>query len=294
MQKATPKVFSFTQKGTCAFKILDNVVSDIGDIEIPVYYSNNSEEKVSSINGVTYNLENGKIVKSKLDKSNIITEEKNDRWKTVKVPMPNVKAGSIIELSYIITSEFFFNLHNWHFQHKIPVLQSEYHVSIPEYYYFNQTTKGYFPIEIKTDSRQNELTLTYVQKAEGTAVQERSYTNTIRYMDKMHSYHAKNLPAFIDDDYVKCADNYLSKIEFELSYTKFPEQPVKYYTTTWEDVCTEYLEHEKFGEQLKSARYLDDFVLSIKQSGLQGPELMIAAFDSVKGHMAWTNQKGPG
>ncbi len=75
----------------------------------------------SAIKGVTTNLENGKVVQTKLrDESIYKTRVINDYYQ-VRVAMPDVKVGSVIDIEYTfpgIPSE-------WRFQEEIPVLYSE-------------------------------------------------------------------------------------------------------------------------------------------------------------------------
>ena len=43
-----------------------------------------------------------------------------------KVTMPNVKVGSVIEITYKVRSDFIFNFQDWEFQSTIPTVWSEY------------------------------------------------------------------------------------------------------------------------------------------------------------------------
>jgi hypothetical protein len=58
-------------------------------------YSN--YDLVHNIEGITYNLENNKIVKTKLNKKNFFISKFSENRKSVTFTLPNVKEGSIIE-----------------------------------------------------------------------------------------------------------------------------------------------------------------------------------------------------
>ncbi len=88
---------------------------------------------------------------------------------------------------------------------------------MPEYFNFNQTQKGYFPIQMERDGRQEDITITYHQKAEGSSVKEQTYTNTYNYREDILHFYAKGIPAFPIEKYLRTKDNYLSKVEFELN-----------------------------------------------------------------------------
>ncbi len=257
---------------------------------VPYYAEGKDEEKVTDIKAVSYNLENGKIVKSKLDKDNIIKEKTSENWYKIKFALPNVKEGTIIEVKYSIISDYIFNLREWAFQSTIPILESAYKVWIPEYFFYNQTQKGYFPITTEKDSKFTKLTLTYIQEDMSMSRKgHASSSNTFEYREDMFFYRAKDVKAFPDDEYVKTIDNFLTKIEFELNHTKYPNQPIENYTSTWESVNEKLMDNEYFGKALKSGGHLDDATAQLKQSGLTGISLVNAAFGMVKSKMAWNS-----
>src|SRR5688572_15632315 len=55
--------------------ILNKNGYDEANVEIPLYSDGSSEEKLDNIKAITYNLENGKMVESKLEKSAIFKEK---------------------------------------------------------------------------------------------------------------------------------------------------------------------------------------------------------------------------
>src|SRR3569833_3786423 len=67
------------------------------DIQIPLYIDGSDEERVDNIKATTYNLENGKVVETKLDKASVFREKVDKHRITKKFTMPNVKEGCIIE-----------------------------------------------------------------------------------------------------------------------------------------------------------------------------------------------------
>ena len=87
------------------------------------YIGGNSKEKVSFSNAATYNLVDGKVVKTKLKSDGEFDEKINKFWSRKKITLPNVNVGTIIEFEYSLTSEDFSKLENWNFQEKIPDFQ---------------------------------------------------------------------------------------------------------------------------------------------------------------------------
>lgn len=55
-----------------------------------------------------------------------------------------------------------------------------------------------------------------------------------------------NAPAFKDESFISTDEDYLSKIEFELTSVSLPGQPFKNYSTTWSDIDRTMFLHENF------------------------------------------------
>jgi len=119
-------------------KILDDNAFDWADIEIPLYHSDGDKEEVTQFKAATYNKNGKKIEEVKLRFKDLISIEKNENWDNLKCALPQVKAGSVIEVSYTVKSDFLYNLQSWQFQHTIPTLFTEYHLTVSEY--FQKTT----------------------------------------------------------------------------------------------------------------------------------------------------------
>jgi len=103
--------------------------------KIPVY-SKGSKSESFGVKAYTYNLEGGKVEKNKLSKSDIFDEEITENWSSRNFTMPNLKAGSIIEWEYTITSPYFSNINDVICQYDIPIKYMEFKIEIPEYFVF--------------------------------------------------------------------------------------------------------------------------------------------------------------
>jgi len=82
------------------------------------------------IYGFTYNLENGKIVKTQIDESQIFKASYNKEWDIYTFALPNVKEGTVIEFAWKTVVDFH-TLPKWEFQLSVPVLWSEYKLNNP-------------------------------------------------------------------------------------------------------------------------------------------------------------------
>lgn len=99
-----------------AFKVYNaSEIGDLADVIIP----RSSGGKITRIEATTYNLENGRIVEAKLEKSNILIDEYTTGLDVVKFNIPGIKDGSVVRYTY--TCEYGPLLYSWDFQQKYPV-----------------------------------------------------------------------------------------------------------------------------------------------------------------------------
>src|ERR1700733_6131213 len=91
-------------------KILRKSGFEAATVLISLYSSGEDVEKLEGLKAITYNLENGQVVQTKLDEKSIFTEQATKNYVHKKFTFPAVKEGSIIEYSYVQSSDFIFNL----------------------------------------------------------------------------------------------------------------------------------------------------------------------------------------
>ncbi|MDN5203996.1 DUF3857 domain-containing protein [Fulvivirgaceae bacterium BMA10] len=276
-------------------KILNKEGYDWADGQIPIYHTNSNNEKVSKLRGYTYNLENGKIEKYKLEKKAIFNEKYDENWNRIKFTMPNVKEGSVIEYEYTINSDFYSQVRDWRFQQTIPILHSEYSIEIPEYFDFKQLMQGYVPLAVK-DHETSAKTFSYTTKSRSTATGFSTPTrstirnNSINYTSHNYRWVAKDVPAFKSEKFMTTSEDYISKIEFELSSIKWPNEPVKPVLSTWKVIIKELLESESFGLQLKRRGFLKDKVAELIAGKTEDEEKAKAIYKYIQDHMKWNGK----
>ncbi|MEL7145425.1 MAG: DUF3857 domain-containing protein, partial [Bacteroidota bacterium] len=130
-------------------KIYNTNGFDYANISIP-YYAGAGSDKVNIdyVKGATYNLEDGKMVKTKLTNDLMVTENDSKYHKTKKLTFAQVKEGSVIEYKYTMSSNRFWDIPDWTFQEAIPVVWSQYSSSIPEWFAVKPIGQGYIPYAI--------------------------------------------------------------------------------------------------------------------------------------------------
>ena len=233
-------------------------------------------ELVAGLKATAYNLENGKLVKTKMERS-MTSEERLDKNQMVmKFSVPQVKVGTVIEYEYRIESDFYGNIRDWYAQHEIPVLYTCYELSIPEWFSFNIEETGMNNLEKKAYSE--PLTLLF---SGGT---ENILTN-------IKTFVGRNLPALKDDDFVWHAADYGDKVTAELANIFVPGAVYENFTSTWTDVDGQLMNDEDFGGRLKRSSPLKD---EINAAGIPGisdkTERIAAVWKLLKSKVRWNGK----
>lgn len=176
-------------------------------------------EKIKYIKAISYNYENGKMIKSHLTKDKIYRKKTSEKWTEVSFALPNVKKGSIIEYSYSIISPYS-KLDDWEFQSDIPKVKSDFSASIPGNWHYNIRIKGYQKLTREDSSVKKNCLKVPGMKAGACAE---------------FKYGMDTIPAFKKENYMLSPHNYKSKIIFELISFTDTNGKVKKYTKTWKD-----------------------------------------------------------
>jgi hypothetical protein len=237
--------FSVVFKEHVRIRLLNKNAFDLATVEINLYGKNEDAQKLSNLEVCTYNLESGKVVATKLDKSSLF-KDKADGVNTSRFTFPAIKEGSIIEYSYQVTSPGIDFIRPWYYQGNYPRLWSEYEVTIPVLFDFVFVKQGYHPYAIDTAKVSfGSLYLTDPGSA-GQASQTYSWSgNTVNSIWAM-----KDVPALKKEAYTTTIGNHVAKIEFQLSAVRYPNQPVKRYLSNWEEAAAARLKNENFGQGL--------------------------------------------
>lgn len=250
-----------------------------GDYAIPLYKRGADDEKVAGLKAVTYNLEGGKIVESKLKNDGIFREEVDANWDQVKVTFPNVKEGSVVEISYRVNSPFLTNFQDWSFQTTIPTILSEYRGKIPEYFSYDKYLQGYVGLATNDEKRENN-SIRFAPSAGQAA-------SSLDFVEHHYRWVATHVPAFKPEPYMTAIHDFVSKINFELAYVKFPNKPIEPYLGNWSDINKTMVEHSNFGMEVTGNGFLKKQVEPLV-AGTSSPEEMIAAIvNYVKQTVAW-------
>jgi len=274
-------------------KILNKEGLEWADFSIQLYHESGNYEKLMGLRAVTYNLENGKVMESKLKNEAILKEKYDGNFEFTKVPWTNVKVGSVLEISYTITSDFLFNFRNWEFQSTIPTRWSEYRAGIPEYYFYEKYLQGYVPLEINEATSKNSA-ITFRSKGESDRLGRPEISSErVDYKENRFRWAAKNVPALKPEPYMTTYRDFISKMIFELSYSKFPNSPTKQYMGSWGDISRSY--NKSFDEVILGNSSLKETADQVTAGKTSDEEKLNAILEFVKKNVVWdgTNRKFP-
>lgn len=265
--------------------ILNKNGYDIANVEIGIYTDGNAEEELRSLKAVTYNLENGKVVETKLETKSAVFKDKISKNLVIrKFTFPNIKEGSIIEYEYKINSDFIFNLQPWDFQGDYPRLWSEYTVSMPEFYYYVTLTQGYqaYYIQDRKDRRAN---FDLIDNNSAGATDRSSFSAGVTDF----RWVMKDVPPLKEESYTSTINNHLARIQFQLSEVRDPFVPKKI-MGTWEQACSELLKDEDFGFSLnRDNGWLNDVVDNAIRGAIAPLDKARNIFAYVRDNMTCTN-----
>jgi len=229
------------------------------------YHSKDRYEEISNIVGYSYNLDdNGNIISSKLEKSQIFDKKVNENYSEISFAMPNVKPGTVIEYKYRSYKKSFGNISPWYFQRDVPVKYSAYNLLIPEYFDFTYQITRRQDLDVKK-SLDGSVGTWYVMR---------------------------NIPALREEPFIAGKKDYYQRIDFQLAAINFPGQAPISVRSTWPKLTEELLEDEDFGVQInknipKTAEL--DGQLKMAKTSIEKMQII---YTYVQKNMDWNGSEG--
>jgi transglutaminase-like putative cysteine protease len=264
-------------------KILSPNAANWTRFEIPTYkpkgnYQNRQQENVESLEGFTHILQDGKIIRHKLESQDVFTVDIDQNMQLTRFIMPLVEVGAVVEYRYKMTSDYLFNLQGWQFQKEIPVLWSEYEVKIPDYMSYVQFVQGYEDFTIESKNK----VLDYF-----------SFNGQIQTTNVMvYQWVMQNIPTFKVLPFMENPANNIARMDFVLESFLFPNMPKRQtIPSTWETIYEKLTKDEKIDNFAKKTGGLKEIVQKITATSIGETAIMQALFDYVKQNISYTGEK---
>lgn len=224
----------------CRIKILTNEGKEYANIFIPFHFNgnkHNQREVIESYKGTSFNLVNGKVVKEKVTKDMISFEDIDKTDRLMKMTIPKVEIGTIIEYEYTIDSDFYLYIRTWKAQEPIPVVYTTYDITIPMWFNFNGEMTGSYQLNPKIE----QVNLSFALEK----------NNVITCMGKRYLFTGIDLPALKKEPYVFNQKIYGQKVDFEIIGLEIPGSIYRNYAMEWADVDKKLLDDNDFGGVMK-------------------------------------------
>lgn len=246
-------------------KILKPKGNRYGDVSIR-YYSKDEAEFVSNIEAYTYNPTAVPEVK-KVPPSAIFRQKINDRWSVVKIAMPDVQPGTIIEYKYITTAKNYGYLDDWYFQGELPVMNSHFSLTImPNYEFTYRVFKSeHLPIVIKKEKEAGHI-----------------------------YFEMNNIAGLREEPFMDAEKDYKQHVEFQMSGYAGTFGGTQRYMTTWDEVTRELIQNTSFGGQLNKNIPVGDEWLAKVKAIAPAYDRMTAVYNFVYKNINWTGVGGFG
>jgi hypothetical protein len=278
--------FSINTENSFRIKIYKKEGLKWANYKVPfrVGYEKSNNDMLEFSDCVTYNLENGKIIKTKLNSEGNFKTSINKYWKEAAIAMPNVKVGSIVEFKYVLKSENIVEFPGFDFQKDIFVNYSEYITQIPGFFVYKAIAKR--SSELIFESKVEGGSLSYTVK-DGSFRSE-----NVNFEQVRNEYSAYNIPALKEESFVDNIENYRLSINHELEKTQFYQEPVKDYSKTWEGVAKTIYEDKDFGKELQERDYIKQDLAMILKNVESPKERSDIVFKFVQNKMNWNSKRG--
>lgn len=194
-----PAGSGISYKYEIAFKVYNKeAVGNLLDIVIP----KSRTGMVRKVSGTTFNLDNGNIHETKLDKSDVLLDDYSDDLDVVKFSIPGVKNGSIVCYQYTCIKGPFVT--NWNFQREdIPVGFSQFNFHLSSFSLITPQVSS--SVEFKSFDSQKRFEKSKDKAASLNVLQE--------FGDlRLRSWKMKNIPPYIKEPLSGNKSQHLEKV----------------------------------------------------------------------------------
>jgi hypothetical protein len=250
---------------TKRIKVISRAGIKYSEVAIPLYTGPDGRTEVlKTLVAISYNLENGQIKRTDLSPAAVFEERINNRWKQKKFVFPEVKPGTVMEYMYIMTTPYHFNLPDWEFQERIPVVYSRYTVRMIPFYEYAFIVQGTTKFDVQT-STVDKATRSFGAVGE---VYGQQVGTGVKFQDMVHVYGMNNVPAFRDESYITSYGDYIIKMDFQLAKFLNPYGPSQEVISTWPKLIEDLIRADEFGKYAKvSEKNGEKMLAGIKFTG---------------------------
>ena len=264
-------------------RILNKNALSLATLSLSALHRSNSWTYIDEVRGATYNLENNKVVVTKVDKSNIF-KDKNTDYDIEKIAFPNVREGSVIEYDFRIVYPGYGYIPEWDFQQGYPVLWSQYEVTVPRLFDYFVKNQGYRPYTVDTTTYTAGEFPIFFDNGHGGVWSGPVIHRTWALQDIP--------PLGKAEPYTTTLRNHVQKVQFQLSGVRFGDY-TKTYHTSWPELTGELLRNADFGSSFTGRnRWLDEGLQPLEAKGDSPTETARKFYAFVRDQFTCIGDKG--
>jgi len=246
-------------------KIINTDGLDYANVELPY----GSDEKLVGLKATSYNLEEGAIVESQVDKKSLYYEKTSRYSNTLRFSAPNVRPGTVIEYKYTLESPDYFSLYTLEFQHDLPVRRCNFKVEFPGYFEYKFVPGGDLSgILYKSGKRQILFGNRSVEGFTGT-------------------WTGNNIPAYREEPFSTGSEDYYARLGFELSMINIPGYYFEDISPTYPKLSEKLLERTDFGGYIAKKAVVRKKAEELKAEGGSETDLLRRIYSFVSEYMMW-------
>lgn len=245
-------------------KIFNEAGKDAANVRL-TYCCADGLEQISDLVAQTINLEDGKIVITKVEPSQIYTERIDQNRKAIVFAFPRVKPGSVLEYKYRLLTSSAGDFVGWAFQEDIPVRYSELTAKISYSTLYNIITTGYQPFVKDTSVVIGD----FLGKG-----------------DRQCWWAKANLPSYANEPFVTQRVKNKQGIYFQLKMLRSGMDFLRF-EDTWEKIAREIMTKAYFADQLHENLSEQDAVINKAKTMATDDEKIAYLFAEVKKNVIW-------
>ncbi|KAA5536701.1 DUF3857 domain-containing protein [Taibaiella lutea] len=204
---------------------------------------------IGKISAETYNLENGAVVKQKIEGEDILRENFTEGIDVYKFNLPSVKKGSVIHYSYKTTRPNWLLVPDYYLQEDYPILYESYDLNLPTYLKYDKLERVDNPLfRAKYKDQLDTCSAgTWVEDLGGRGI----HTLWVR----------RNVPAFKAEPMIASEENYKERIRIQIK-SVIINGVERGYGDSWENYAKTFLygNSDYIGQVFKGNGFLSDKV----------------------------------
>jgi len=217
------------------------------------YFTGNHSESISDLEAETINLNSGAIEITKVDKHQFFTQRINKFFTEIVFSFPAVKAGSVVEYKYTLTSPSL-NIPDWYFQNPVPTRYSEIRTEIPSILSYKSLVVVNQPFVKNTEE--------------------------IKAL--------ANVPSLREELYMGAMKDNLDRIVYQL--TSISGSGIyRSYADTWQKITEEFITYDEFGGQFNRKLTGEMDIINKAKSMPSDADKIAYIFNEVKRQMKWND-----